>query len=215
MFVKQWMVKNPVTIRVDDSLDSAYYLMKEKGVNRLLVVDDKGKMVGILTKGDCLRISPSPASMLSRQEANYLLSKLMIREVMTKQLITANPDDLIEEVALILREKGIEGLPVLENGDLVGIITKSDIFDAFMDIMGVGAKGTRVILEADNHCGILADVAACFKNQEVLIDSVAKIHRNEHNKVYLLIRFSAEENQQKALMVELDTHGYTIESVSY
>lgn len=213
MFVQQWMVKNPVTVNVHDSLDQAYYAMKENNVSRLPVLDDIGKVVGILTQGDCMRVSPSPASTLSKQEANYLLSKLTISEVMTKKPITVHPQALVEEVALTLRQHKIEGLPVVEDERLVGIISKSDIFDALMDIVGVGSESTRVILECENRCGILADVSQCFQNHGVLIENVAKIHRNEHNKVYLLVRFKANKEDQDILLTELSQHGYALDSV--
>lgn len=213
MFVQQWMVKDPVTVNVHDSLDNAYYIMKEKKVSRLPVINDIGHVVGMLTQGDCLRVSPSPASTLTKQEANYLLSKLSVNEVMSKKPITVNPCDLVEEVALILRQHKIEGLPVVDNGELVGIISKSDIFDALMDIIGVGSESTRVILECENRCGILADVSQCFHKHGVLIENVAKIHRNEHNKVYLLLRFKANKEDQDKLLKELSEHGYALDSV--
>lgn len=104
-------------------------------------------------------------------------------------------------------------MPVVDRGELVGIITKSDIFDAFMDIMGAGSDGTRLILEAENKCGVLADVSQIFKNKHIVIESVAKIHRNEHNKVYLLLRYTASQKKQEGLLSELKAHGYALHAV--
>ncbi len=213
MFVKHWMVKDPVTILANEPLDRAFQMMKEKGISRLPVVNHQNHVIGMLTKGDCLRVSPSPASTLSKQEANYLLGKLKVSEVMSPKILSTNPNDHLEDVAVIMKKYKIEGLPVVESGKLVGIITKSDIFDAFMDIMGAGSNGTRLILESEDQCGVLSDVSQLFKKREIVIDSVAKIHRNEHHKVYLLLRYTATLDKQEALLKELEEHGYRLDAV--
>src|SRR5665647_3751189 len=139
MKVKNRMSENPRTIGLDSSVTEAFSLMKENNIRRLPVVD-KEKVVGIITVSDLNQASPSMATTLSIHELNYLLDKTRIKDIMTKKqkLITIGPDNYIETAAKLMRENKVSGLPVLdEKGKMVGIITETDIFDAFIDILGV------------------------------------------------------------------------------
>ena len=125
--VRDWMTPNPITIDIKTTLPEAHKLMKECRIRRLPVVDH-GKVVGILTQGDIREASPSDATSLSIFELNYLLAKLNVEKIMTRDPITITPGATIREAAQIMLEHKIGGLPVIENERLVGIITESDIF---------------------------------------------------------------------------------------
>ncbi len=125
--VRDWMTPNPITIDPKTSLPEAHKLMKECRIRRLPVVDH-GRVVGILTLGDIREASPSDATSLSIFELNYLLAKLNVEKIMTRDPITIRPDATIREAAQIMLEHKIGGLPVVEAEKLVGIITESDIF---------------------------------------------------------------------------------------
>jgi CBS domain-containing protein len=127
-YVRNWMTPNPVVINEDAVLPDAHELMKEYGVRRLPVVNKAGRLVGIVSQTDVREAEPSDATSLSIYELNYLLAKLKIKRIMTEQVITVTPDTTIAEAARIMLQKKIGGLPVLEDGQLVGIITESDIF---------------------------------------------------------------------------------------
>jgi CBS domain-containing protein len=126
-FVRDWMTATPVTITPRTSLSEAHRLMKQKKVRRLPVVDD-GKLVGIVALSDVLEAEPSGATTLSIYELNYLLAELKVDKIMKHNVITVKPDATIRDAASIMLEHKIGGLPVLEDGKLVGIITESDIF---------------------------------------------------------------------------------------
>jgi acetoin utilization protein AcuB len=154
------MTPDPVTITPQNTIADAFALLRENKIRRLPVVD-KGKLVGIMTERDLGDVSPSSATSLSIFEINYLLSKMTIDKVIKKQkLITIVPDAYMEEAALLMRQHGIGALPVVEDGRLVGIITESDIFDAFIEIMGLNEPGTRLNLEAEDKPGELAKVVS-------------------------------------------------------
>lgn len=126
--VSEWMSSTPVTIEFDTPIVDAHQLMKERNIRRLPVLKN-GKLVGIVTIGDIREASPSDATTLSVWEMNYLLSKLTVGKVMTKNMVTARPEMPVQEAAKLMLEKKVSGLPVVnEAGDLVGIITESDIF---------------------------------------------------------------------------------------
>ena len=102
MLVKDFMTPNVLTISEDKSMLEARELMKSSAFRRIPVVDDIKRVMGIITDGDVGRTSPSDASTLSRYEANYLLSRLKVRDVMTRDVITVRDNSAIEDVAYIL-----------------------------------------------------------------------------------------------------------------
>jgi len=122
------MTKRPITTTPDTPIDEALKLMRESKVRRLPVVDKKGKLVGIVAEKDLLYVSPSPATSLSIYELHYLISKITVRDVMAKDVITATEYTPLEEAARIMADNKIGGLPVIEDGRLVGIITETDMF---------------------------------------------------------------------------------------
>jgi acetoin utilization protein AcuB len=127
--VKDWMTADVLTINKNESLIDADKKMREYGVRRLPVVNNKGKLVGLVTKGDVREASPSDATMLSIWEVNYLIAKLEVGKVMASNVHTITPDADIIDAAQIMLDQKVSGLPVVSsNGDLVGIITESDIF---------------------------------------------------------------------------------------
>lgn len=126
--VKDWMTRDVVTITSDTTLPDAHRLMDEKGIRRLPVLKE-GRLVGIVTRGDVRGAEPSGATSLSIWELHYLLAKLTITEVMTRNPITISQDATIGEAAQVMLDSRISGLPVVDSGGkVVGIITESDIF---------------------------------------------------------------------------------------
>lgn len=126
--VRDWMTANPITIEPTTTLTDAYMLMKQKKIRRLPVVDAGGKLVGIVTLGDVREAHPSDATTLSIYEINYLLAKLPVTQIMTANPFTTTPDATVYDAARLMLEHKIGGLPVIEGGRVVGIITESDIF---------------------------------------------------------------------------------------
>jgi acetoin utilization protein AcuB len=178
MYVLNSMTSNPYTVSPDATIAETMELMREKKIRRLPVLEN-GKLVGIITERKLLEVSPSPATSLSVFEINYLLAKTRVASLMTKDVITVMPGTLLEEAARIMRDKDIGALPVLDNGALVGIITETDIFDAFLEILGFRSRGTRLSVEIDqDKPGILADIAAIIADLGMNVVSVA-VFRNE------------------------------------
>ena len=125
--VKEWMTSQPVTAGPEMSLPDALLLMRERAIRRLPIVE-KGKLIGIVTHGDLRGAQPSQATSLSIFELHYLVGRICLREIMTPHPITVTPVTSIREAADIMLQRKISGLPVMDNNQLVGIITESDIF---------------------------------------------------------------------------------------
>ncbi|HHY38076.1 MAG TPA: CBS domain-containing protein [Clostridia bacterium] len=174
MFVKDRMSSSVVCVDPDTSFPEALTMMKEKGVRRLPVVRD-GKLVGIVTELDLLKYAPSPATSLSIWELNYLLSRLKVSEVMKRDVITVGPDEPIEDAALLMRQHRIGGLPVVRDGEVVGMITETDIFDAFVDMLGLRRGGTRIVVKLRNEVGALHALTGHIKDYCANILSVVTL----------------------------------------
>jgi len=153
------MTRPAITVREDASVDEALRLMRGEKIRRLPVVDKRGKMVGIVSELDLLKVSPSPATTLSIYEIPYLLSKIKIRDVMTKKPIVVAEDTPLEEAARIMADNKISGLPVLRDDKLVGIITETDLFKIFLEMLGARESGVRLTMLAPNQKGVLARIA--------------------------------------------------------
>ena len=126
-FVRDWMTPHPITIVPKTTLPDAHKLMQESKIRRLPVVD-RWRLVGIVTLGDVREAQPSDAIALSIYELNYLLSKLTVDKIMTREPLTITPEATIHDAARLMLKHKIGGLPVMESERLVGIITESDIF---------------------------------------------------------------------------------------
>ena len=135
MLIKERMSKPAITAPPEMPIQDALNLMHKKGIRRLPVVDKRSKLIGIVSDRDLLHASPSDATSLSVWELNYLLSKVTLKRVMSAPVITVSPDTPVQEAARIMVEKKIGGLPVIQGGKLVGIITETDLFKVLLELL--------------------------------------------------------------------------------
>jgi acetoin utilization protein AcuB len=152
------MSKNPITITEDIPINQALQFMRDEKVRRLPVLNKKGKLVGIVSERDLLYASPSPVTSLSIHELHYLVSKIAVGGVMTRDVITVSEYTPLEEAARIMADNKIGGLPVVRDGKLVGIITESDLFKIFTEILGARDMGVRLSMLVPEQPGVLADI---------------------------------------------------------
>ena len=144
MLVSRRMSSPVITVSEDTPIMEALDLMRRENIRRTPVVNQKGKMVGIVSDKDLLNAGPSEATTLSVWEVNYLLAKLLIKNVMTKSVMTITEDTPIEEAAFIMAENKIGGLPVMRGEEIAGLITETDLFKIFLELMGAQDEGVRV-----------------------------------------------------------------------
>ena len=172
MLVKDRMSNEVLTVKPETTIPEALALMEKNGIRRLPVVDND-RLVGIITLLDLVRASPSPATSLSIWELNYLIAKLPVKDIMAKKVYIVSPNEPVDAAASLMREHRIGGLPVVDNGKVVGIITETDIFSAFMDMLGVLRGGLRLTLELPDRQGVLAEVTEVFRDYGVNIVGLA------------------------------------------
>jgi acetoin utilization protein AcuB len=137
MLVRNWMSKTVVTVDVNDSMQDAMRLLREHKIGMLPVMK-KGELVGIVTDRDLKRASASDATTLEVHELLYLISKIKVKDIMTKSPVTIPFDYTVEEAAEIFSKHKISGAPVVDqDGHVVGAITKNDIFRVLKDVADV------------------------------------------------------------------------------
>jgi acetoin utilization protein AcuB len=141
------------------SIAEASNLMKQEKVHRLPVLDRDKKFVGIITEKDILYATPSPASTLSIHEMAYLLSKLTVKKLMSKNVVTITKDTTVEEAARMLVDQDLSSLPVLDGDRLIGIVSKSDMFKFLLELFGARHYGVRVSFIVDDKPGTIAKIS--------------------------------------------------------
>jgi len=164
MLIKERMTHNPITVREDTSLDEAMRIMKREKIRRLPILNDAGKLVGIVSNQDLLAASPSQATTLSKYEIGlgYLISKITMQEIMTSNVITVQEDTPVEEAARIMADNKIGGVPVMRGDTLVGIITETDLFKVFLEVLGAREQGLRVTIQTCDCKGVLAELTGAI-----------------------------------------------------
>ena len=213
MFIKDLMTKDVVTISEEKTMLEARELMLSKNYRRIPVVDDIMRIRGIITDGDVGRTQPSDASTLSKYEASYLLSKLKVKDIMTKAVITVRDNDGIEMAAYQLYKNKIGALPVVdEDNKLCGIITDSDVFKAFVDIMGYAKTCTKITIDVTDRVGVLADITAIFKERGINIMSIVS-HNVETDPIHAEIMIRADLTNGLDIIEELREAGFIITDI--
>jgi acetoin utilization protein AcuB len=208
MNVSKRMMRNPVFVDENDSMKKAMDLLKEREIRHLPVLKDGDKLVGIVSERDIKLASPSPATALEIREIYYLLDKVKVKQIMTRRPYTVSSDSPIEEAALIMREKKIGCLPVVDGGKLVGILTETDILDAFIDSMGVSGPGYRVELALPDRPGMLFEVLKLLKEFDANVVSVAtSAHEDPDRKIFIM---RIESKNYKVLKAAIKKAGFDL-----
>ena len=208
MYVKDNMTRNPYTLGLNQSVSEALDIMSASKVERLPVVDQKGKLLGLVTESLIASNTPNNSSSLSVFELNYLLNKLQIKDIMIKEPITVGPDALLEEAATLLDINDIGCLPVVDNDNtLIGIITHGDIFKAIIDLLGYNQMGTRYVVNvAEDKPGIMEGIASVCKENSISISNLAVYHTERGIEV-VVITVNQEDISDKLIQA-----GYNVTS---
>jgi acetoin utilization protein AcuB len=204
MFVRDRMSSSVVTVAPETSFQDALQQMRDHGCRRLPVVDAKGKLVGIVSERDLLHAEPSSATSLSIWEVHYLLWKIRIREIMTREVITTTPDTPIEDAANLMVTHKIGGLPVVDGkGKVVGIITETDIFRTFVEMFAGGHAGLRLTLQVPERKGVLAALSGAIADLGGSIESVGSFYGEVAGERGLVVKVRDVSQDQLVSTLEL------------
>jgi acetoin utilization protein AcuB len=134
----------------------AQQLMQENSIRHLPILDDDGKLVGLITQRALMNAVPADLSKFSPFVVNYVLAKLKARNIMVKDVITITEETAFEEAARIMADKKIGCLPVMRNDELVGIISDNDLFNTMVGLLGARREGVRVTVHQPDRAGEVA-----------------------------------------------------------
>lgn len=195
MRIKDIMTENPITVDADTLIIDAQKMMKEKNIRRLLVTEN-GKLVGIATQHDLLKVSPSPATSLSVWEINYLWGKMKVRDVMHKNPVSVSPETTFEEALTLGQEKKIGSFPVVDKGKLVGITTESDIVRLVTRVLGLGEEGSRITIQGlEMKLGTLSKIISIVDQHKAVILSMMSLPRPEKKDLIMVLRLKTKDTE--------------------
>jgi acetoin utilization protein AcuB len=187
VFVENRMSHPAITVRPELPIQEALDLMRKEHVRRFPVVNDTGELVGIVTELDLLNASPSDATSLNVWEINYLLSKITVGKVMTKKVITVNENTPVEEAARIMADHKIGGMPVVRNGQVVGIITETNLFRLFLELLGARENGIRLTALVKDEPGALHNITHAIQELKGNIIALSTfMGENTSNRIVVL-----------------------------
>ncbi len=209
MYVGRIMHTKLITVTPGTSLEDASILVKKKKIDHLPVVNESGRLVGILSDRDLKQYWASPATTLSTHELNYLLQQVIVEMIMVKTVITISPNTTIERAALIMQENDINALPVMENEQLVGIITSTDVMGVLLSAIGISDDSVRIGVMVRDSIGALAAVSEILKKEDVNIQSLFSWPETDHEGVFQLVMRIPKNDDQKAIDALMD-HGYKV-----
>jgi len=178
MLVRDIMRTPVVTIQSDTTLPEAIRLAAQRGIRHLPVLEE-GKLVGLVSDRDLKRAMASSATSLEVHGSTYLLDKVRVREIMARAVITITPLFPIEEAARLMVQERIGALPVTEAGDLVGIVTETDLLELFVNTMGAGEPSGRLEVLLDSRPGGLVDIARALEEAGVIISSLVTLRNRD------------------------------------
>ena len=211
--VRDWMTGKLVTLSPEASVAEALTLCRERRIRHIPILEE-GHLVGVVTDRDLRDASPA----LGDPERARALQKLRVKDVMTREVITADPEDSIENVAQQMYEHKIQSLPVVTEGpvvdegsvvaeeELLGIVTSSDVMRALVVLVGLPEPGCRIEVQVANRAGALAEVVKRIQDLEVDIVSVLSDpdrRSGNHTLVFQLVT-----TDPSSVMHSLETDGY-------
>ena len=197
MLVSDYMTHDPVTIHSEATLSEALNLMRARNVHRLPVVEDD-LLIGIVSEKDLLYALPSVDKPISWVEASAQAATLPVGRVMQHDVVTVGPDCPIELAAATMADHKIGALPVVSppaSHTLVGIITETDIFRLFVDMLGSRAAGVRASLEIDNRKGALASLFNRIVEAGGSVTTVSSFPATSPKRIRIILKV-ADVNQE-------------------
>ena len=201
MFVKDRMTPDPVYGKPDMAVTDAQELMESKKIRHLPICDETNKLVGLITQSSLLSALPPDISHFSRFEITYTLSRIKVQSIMVKDVITIGPEIPIEDAASLMAEKRIGTLPVVENGQLVGIISGKDLFNAMTTLLGARKPGIRVTIQQPDQSGLIARLTTAIAEGGGYLSVCVGYKPTDHEDQWISV--CKVDNMEKDSLVEV------------
>ena len=211
MYIGRIMHTDLITVSPTTTLVEAKELLEEKQIDHLLVVNDKKKLVGIVSDRDLKQYWASPATSLSTHELSYLLQKVLVSMIMIKTVVTVPVNTTIERAALVMQQNRISALPVMENGELAGIITSTDVMGVLLQAIGISDDSVRLSIFVKDSIGKLAEVAETLRDAEINIQSLFSWPETQYEGITQMVLRVACQDGDKAIAA-LTAKGFKVKS---
>ena len=195
MIVANVMTRNPVFVSPEMSVNDARALMTREKITKLPVLDKNNRLVGIITKKDLVKAGPSAATTLDMYEISYLLSKLKVEKEMEKNVLTVQQTEVVEEAARIMADSAVGCLPVMKGDLLVGIITETDLFRAFINMFGARHDGVRATFQLEEKPGMLANLSRAIADKNGNIVALVTFEGDDMTKKRCTCKASGVDKQ--------------------
>lgn len=209
MLVRDIMTSNVISIPKDTPLFEAEKLMEFHHIERLPVVD-RGKLLGLVTKDTLMKASPSDATSFSRGELYYLLSKLTVKDIMKKKLITVAPDISVEQAAALAQKNKVGCLLVMKGNKLVGIVTTNDFFYKILNpLLGIGEAGKRIIVHGAGEPNRMRKVLDAVAKADIEVKSFCSLKSSKTGKKDFVLHLNTENITQ--FVKQLKEMGFAVE----
>jgi acetoin utilization protein AcuB len=214
MYVERIMTRDLVTVTEKTKLARLSELMREHKLRHLPVVDDAGRLVGIVSHRDVQRAEPSPITTLDVGEVNYLLSKVTAGQVMHDDVVTASPEMLVEQAGCLMRDRRVGCLPVVDGDRLVGILTGVDLIDFFLEVTGCQVvDAARITVHLPDDPGMLAGLLSAVNHAGgKIVTVVSPTNPDESGQRVAIVRYRADDLQ--VILDDLREAGYDIVTVN-
>jgi len=205
MLIREWMSDDVITATEETSMLKVSRQMKEFGIRRVPIVDENYKVLGIVSDRDIKEASPSKATTLDVHELYYLLSEIKAKDIMTSNPICVHHNDTVEQVALLMEERRLTGLPVINDENLlVGMITEHDIFKVLVEITGVRKGGIQFALEVSDEPGSLQPILELIRQNDARITSILTGREKQNGAVHdVFIRIRPLEKSEESKLINI------------
>jgi acetoin utilization protein AcuB len=212
MRIRDVMTKNPITVESETLIFDALKIMKENKIRRLPVVNN-GKLIGIITQQDINEALPLPGTITSAYEYHFRLSKVKVKEIMKKNPITLSPSTPFEEALKFGQKNRINSFLVVENGNLVGITTESDIVRFLIHALGLGEEGSRITIEGlAGKLGELQQIISIIDKNRTIILSMMSLPRPEKKDWMIILRVKTKDPEP--IVDDIEKAGFNVTYVA-
>lgn len=211
MYIGTIMHTDLITVSPSTTLVEANELLKKEKIDHLLVVDKKKKLVGIVSDRDLKQYWASPATSLSNHELSYLLQKVVVSMIMIKTVVTVPTSTTIERAALIMQQNRISALPVMEDDELVGIVTATDVLQVLLQAIGISDESVRLSVFVKDSIGKLAEVADTLRGAGINIQSIFCWPEEKHPGITQFVLRVAAQDGDKTI-ASLNSKGFVVKT---
>ena len=168
MLVEEIMTTELITLSPNSTISEAVQIIKDNKIRHIPIVDENKRLVGLVSS----KTLKNEISLNAITETGTPISEKKIEDVMIKNVITGHPLDFVEEIALTFYEMKISCLPILSGGQLVGLVTASDLLYTYVELTGANKPSSKIDIRVEDRPGILSDILVVFKKHNANVLSV-------------------------------------------